>query len=44
MFVEFDNIASDGRDVFIKVAQLCSDRVRSGVGIEMTFLNDNLEK
>ena len=44
MFVEFDDIASDGCDVFIKVAQLCPDRVRSVVGIEMTFLNDDLEK
>ena len=44
MFVEFDDIASDGCDVFTKVAQLCPDRVRNGVSIEMTFLNDDLEK
>ena len=44
MFVEFNDIASDGCDVFIKVAQLYPDRIRGGVGVEMTFLNDDLEK
>ena len=44
MFVEFDDIASNGCDVFIKVAQLCPDRVRGGIGVEMTFPNDDLEK
>ena len=42
MFIEFDDIASDGCDIFIKVAQLCPDRVRGGIGIEMTFSNDDL--
>ena len=44
MFIEFDDIASIGCDVFIKVAQLCPDRIRGGIGVEMTFLNDDLEK
>ena len=44
MFVEFDGITSDGCDVFIKVVQLCPDRIRGGVGVEMTFQNDDLEK
>ena len=44
MFVEFDDIASNSCDAFIKVAQLCPDRVHSGVVIEMTFPNDDLEK
>ena len=44
MFIEFDDIASEGYDVFIKVAQLCPDRVRGGIGVKMTFLNDGLEK
>ena len=44
MFIEFDDIASDGCDVFIKVAQLCPDRVRGGIGVKMTFLNDDLGK
>ena len=42
MFVEFDDIAFDGCDVFIKVAQLCPDRV--GSGIEMFSSNDDLEQ
>ena len=44
MFIEFDDIASDGCDIFIKVAQLCPDRVRGGIGVKMTFSNDDLEK
>ena len=44
MFIEFDNIASNGCDIFIKVAQLCPDRVRGGIGDKMTLPNDNLEK
>ena len=44
MFIEFDDIASYGCDVFIKVAQLCPDRVRSGIGLKMTFPIDDLEK
>ena len=44
MFVEFDDIASHGCDVFIEVAQLCPDRIRGGIGVEMTFPNDDLEK
>ena len=37
MFVEFYDVTSYGCDVFIEVAQLGPDRVRGGVGIEMTF-------
>ena len=44
MFVEFDDVASNGCDVFINVAQLCPDRVRGGIGVEMTFPNDDLEE
>ena len=44
MFIEFDNIASDGCDVFIKIVQMCPDRVRGGIGVKMTFPNDDLEK
>ena len=44
MFIEFDDIASDGCDIFIKVAQLCPNRVHGGIGIKMTFSNDDLEE
>ena len=44
MFVEFYDVTSNGGDVFIEVAQLGPDRVRGGVGIEMAFSNDDLEK
>ena len=44
MFVEFYDVTSYGSDVFIEIAQLGPDRVRGGVGIEMTFSNDDLEK
>ena len=40
----FDDIASDGCDIFIKVAQLCPDRVRVGIGVKIPFRKDDLEK
>ena len=44
MCVEFDDVTSDGYDIFIKVVQLCPDRICGGVGVEMAFPNDDLEK
>ena len=44
MFVEFYDVTSYSCDVFIEVAQLGPDRIRGGVGVEMTFSNDDLEK
>ena len=44
MFVEFYDVTSYGSDVFIEVAKLGPDRVRCGVGIKVTFSNDDLEK
>ena len=44
MFIEFYDVRSYGCDVFIEIAQLGPDRVRGGIGIEMTFSNDDLEK
>ena len=44
MFFELYDVTSYGCDVFIEVAQLGPDRIRGGVGVEMTFPNDDLEK
>ena len=44
MFVEFYDVTSDGCDVFIEVAPLGPDQVRGGVGVEMTFSNDDFKK
>ena len=44
MFIKIDYVTSDGGDIFIKVAELSPDRIRCGVGIKMTFSNDDLQK
>ena len=44
MFVEFDDVTSDGCDVFIEVAQLGPDQIHGDIGVEMAFPNDDLEK